>query len=107
MPIIHFTLHDGSVREIDANNGASVMETAIHNNVHGIDAECGGCCSCATCHVYVDEAFLPLLPVPDEMENDLLDAVASPRQPNSRLSCQITVTPELDGLAVQVPETQS
>jgi 2Fe-2S ferredoxin len=107
MPTIRFTLHDGSLREVDASSGASVMETAIHNNVRGIDAECGGCCSCATCHVYVDEAFLHMLPPPDDMENDLLDGVASPRQPNSRLSCQITVTTELDGLAVRVPETQS
>jgi len=74
--------------------------------VRGIDAECGGSCSCATCHVYVDDAFIALLPPADDMENDLLDGVASERQPGSRLSCQITMTAELDGITVRVPETQ-
>jgi len=107
MPVIRFILQDGSVREVEARNGASVMETAIHNNVRGIDAECGGCCSCATCHVYVDDAFLGALPAPDEMEDELLDGVASERRPGSRLSCQITMSPELDGLVINIPETQS
>jgi len=73
----------------------------------GIDGECGGCCSCATCHVYVDEAHVDLLPAADEMEEGLLDAVASERLPNSRLSCQISMSPELDGLVVRVPLAQS
>ena len=106
MPTIHYILKDGSTRSIDAKNGASVMETAVLNNVRGIDAECGGSCSCATCHVYVDDAFIAVLPPADDMENDLLDGVASERQPGSRLSCQITVTAELDGITVRVPETQ-
>ncbi len=107
MPDIHFILKDGTRRTVQAKEGASVMETAIHNNVRGIDAECGGCCSCATCHVYVDDAFLPLLPAADEMENELLDGVASERKEGSRLSCQLIVSGELDGLTVTVPPTQA
>lgn len=107
MPEIHFILKDGTRRTVQAKEGASVMETAIHNNVRGIDAECGGCCSCATCHVYVDDAFLARLPAPDDMENELLDGVAAERRPGSRLSCQIIVTSELDGLTVAVPATQA
>jgi 2Fe-2S ferredoxin len=106
MPIIHYILQDGSTRSIDAKAGASVMETAIHHNVRGIDAECGGSCSCATCHVYVADADMSRLPPPDEMENELLDGVASERLPGSRLSCQIAVAPELDGLTVHIPESQ-
>jgi 2Fe-2S ferredoxin len=106
MPTIHYILKDGSTRSIDAKPGSSVMENAVRNNVRGIDAECGGSCSCATCHVYVDDSFIALLPPADDMENDLLDGVASERQPGSRLSCQITMTADLDGLTVRVPETQ-
>ncbi len=106
MPVIHFILKDETIRAVEAKNGASVMETAIHNNVRGIDAECGGSCSCATCHVYVDDAFLHLLPAPDDMENELLDGVAAERRPGSRLSCQLAVSPALDGLIVRVPPAQ-
>ncbi|MGJ7521814.1 2Fe-2S iron-sulfur cluster-binding protein [Variovorax sp. LT1P1] len=106
MPTIHYILKDGSTRAIDAKPGSSVMENAVRNNVRGIDAECGGSCSCATCHVYVDDAFIALLPPADDMENDLLDGVAAERQPGSRLSCQITMTAALDGITVRVPETQ-
>ncbi len=106
MTTIHYILQDGSTRSVDAKPGASVMETAIRHNIRGIDAECGGSCSCATCHVYVAEDFLEQLTPPDEMEDELLDGTASPRAPNSRLSCQITVTAALDGLTVRVPETQ-
>ena len=106
MPTIHYILKDGSTRSVEATPGASVMETAIRHNIRGIDAECGGSCSCATCHVYVADAFLDKLVPPDEMEGELLDGTASERMPNSRLSCQITVTADLDGLTVRVPETQ-
>ncbi|CAN7223000.1 2Fe-2S iron-sulfur cluster-binding protein [Pseudorhodoferax sp. LjRoot39] len=106
MPTIHYILKDGSTRSVEAKPGASVMETAIRHNIRGIDAECGGSCSCATCHVYVADDFLAKLPAPDAMEDELLDGTASERAPNSRLSCQITVTAELDGLTVRVPETQ-
>ncbi|OXR49993.1 ferredoxin [Pusillimonas sp. T2] len=106
MTVIHYILRDGTDRAVDAKDGASLMENAIMNNVRGIEAECGGCCSCATCHVYVDEKFAALLPAPDDMENELLDGVAAERKPTSRLSCQISVGPELDGLIVHIPEAQ-
>ena len=107
MPTIHYILKDGSTRSVDARLGASVMETAVHHNVRGIDAECGGSCSCATCHVYVDDTFVDRLAPPDEMESELLDGVAAQRRPNSRLSCQIAISADLDGLTVRVPQTQA
>lgn len=107
MPTIHYILKDGRTRSIDAKLGSSVMENAVRNNVQGIDAECGGSCSCATCHVYVDDAFIALIAPADEMESELLEGVASEREAGSRLSCQITMTAELDGLTVRVPEAQS
>lgn len=107
MPTIHYILKDGSTRSVDAKLGSSVMENAVRNNVQGIDAECGGSCSCATCHVYVDDAFIALLSPADDMESELLDGVASEREAGSRLSCQIAMTAALDGLTVRVPETQS
>jgi 2Fe-2S ferredoxin len=107
MPIIHYILKDGSIRSVDAKLGSSVMENAIRGNVRGIDAECGGSCSCATCHVYVDDGFIGRVPAPNELESELLEAVAVARLPGSRLSCQLTMTAELDGLTVRVPETQS
>jgi 2Fe-2S ferredoxin len=107
MPTINFLLSDGTTRTVEAATGRSVMEAAIHGNVRGIDAECGGGCSCATCHVYVDESYLPLIPAADEMEDELLQGVAAERRMGSRLSCQLVVSPALDGLTVSVPESQS
>ena len=95
----------GTARTIDAEIGSTVMETAIKNDVPGIEAECGGACACATCHVYVDEAFVPVVGGPQPMEEDMLDFAYEVR-PNSRLSCQIRVRDELDGLTVTVPERQ-
>ena len=83
---------DGSRYEVDAENGSTVMENAIRNGVPGIEAECGGACSCATCHVYVDEAWREKVGPPSEMEEDMLDFAFDVR-PTSRLSCQIRVTP--------------
>lgn len=107
MPVIHFQLLDGSVRSIEAANGRNLMEVAILNNVRGVDGECGGCCSCATCHVYVDDRYLDKLPEADEMESELLEGVASERSSNSRLGCQVIVSDALDGMRVRIPETQS
>lgn len=98
--------HDGVRFEIDAEDGSTVMENAIRNAVPGIEAECGGACACATCHVYVDDAWTDKVGAPDVMEEDMLDFAYEVR-PTSRLSCQIKVAPELDGLVVQVPERQS
>ena len=107
MPLIHYILKDGATRSVEAKTGQTVMETAVRANVRGIDAECGGSCACATCHVYVDEAFLARLTPPDDMETEMLDEVAVERAPNSRLSCQIVVSDALDGLTVRVPPRQA
>lgn len=99
---------DGAGREyaVDAAVGESVMAAAVKNGVPGIVAECGGNCSCATCHVWVREEFAPLVGPPGDMEDDLLDLAVSERRDGSRLSCQIEVTARLDGLAVDVPPFQ-
>ena len=96
---------DGTSREVEAEEGSTVMETAIRNDVPGIVAECGGACACATCHVYVDEEWAAVVGPPSPMEEDMLD-FASDVRPTSRLSCQIRVRPELDGLVVQTPKRQ-
>lgn len=106
MPIVIFESPDHTRREVAADNGKSVMAAAVSNGIDGIEAECGGTCSCATCHVYVDEQFLALLNAPESQELEMLDFVAAERKPNSRLCCQIVVDPKLDGLVVQLPETQ-
>jgi 2Fe-2S ferredoxin len=105
MPKVTFIQPDGTESEVEALSGDSVMETAIDNDINGIIAECGGACSCATCHVYVDEAWLDKLPAPDPLEDGMLDCVLD-RRPNSRLSCQIRVSGDLDGIKVQVPDSQ-
>ncbi|QYY34019.1 2Fe-2S iron-sulfur cluster binding domain-containing protein (plasmid) [Cupriavidus pinatubonensis] len=106
MPTITYVLKDGNEKTVAAANGKTLMEVAIANNVRGIDAECGGCCSCATCHVYVDTAWLGKLAPPDDMEDELLEGVAADRTHASRLSCQIVISDALDGLVVRVPVTQ-
>ena len=105
MPKIRYVYHDGKEREVEVAAGLSVMEVAVKNLVPGIDADCGGACACATCHVYVDEAWLSKLDPKSDMEETMLD-FAQELQPNSRLSCQIKVTPELDGLTVRTPKSQ-
>ena len=106
MPKIHFISNDGTTFDIDAEPGTTVMENAIKNNVPGIEAECGGACACATCHIYVDDAWMDRTGKAEAMEEDMLD-FAYELQPNSRLSCQIKITDELDGLVVRVPERQA
>ncbi|HEY7458874.1 MAG TPA: 2Fe-2S iron-sulfur cluster-binding protein [Xanthobacteraceae bacterium] len=105
MPKITYIQHDGTERTVDAEVGSTVMETAIRNSVPGIVAECGGACSCATCHVHVDEAWSEKVGPPSPMEEDMLD-FAFDVKPTSRLSCQIKVTEELDGLIVRTPQQQ-
>ena len=105
MPKITYVDHAGTARTVDGQVGATVMETAMRNNVPGIDAECGGACACATCHVYVDEAWAAAVGPAEPMEQDMLD-FASDVRPTSRLSCQIRVKPELDGLTVTTPARQ-
>ncbi len=102
---ITYIEHDGTPHEIEAEEGQSVMEAAIQNMVPGIDADCGGACACATCHVYVEEAWREKVGKSESMEESMLD-FAQEKQENSRLSCQIKVTKELDGLIVHLPEFQ-
>lgn len=98
-----FKQADGSAVEVQARPGISVMEAAVQSGVEGIIGECGGSLSCATCHVYVDPAWFPLLPGYAPHEEDMLDMAMAPPVAESRLSCQIEVTPELEGLVVMVP----
>ena len=105
MPKITYIEHDGREHVVEVKNGLSVMEGAIRNNVPGIDADCGGACACATCHVYVDEDFQAETGRASAMEESMLD-FAENVEPNSRLSCQIKVSDELDGLIVRMPESQ-
>ena len=105
MPKITYIEHNGKSHKIEVANGLSVMEGAVQNNIPGIDADCGGSCACATCHVYVDKKWFDKLSKKDSAEEDMLDMA---HQPNkfSRLSCQLTVTNELDGLVVKMPSKQ-
>ena len=105
MAKITYIEHGGAEHTIDVKAGLSVMEGAVKNNIPGIDADCGGACACATCHVYVDEAWREKTGTPTAMEESMLD-FAEGVEPNSRLSCQIKVTDGLDGLIVRMPESQ-
>ncbi|GGC03255.1 ferredoxin [Marinobacterium zhoushanense] len=103
---ITFVEADGVSYDIKAPEGWSLMEAAFHNGVEGIEAECGGACNCATCHVYIDERYLDKLPPIGSTEDEMLECTAAERRANSRLSCQIELTAELDGIVVDLPETQ-
>lgn len=96
---------NGEQHQVNLENGQSIMQGALDNLIEGILGECGGCCSCATCHCYVDEAWLEKVGAPDDMEKDMLDSVVDP-QSSSRLSCQIQMSDDLDGLVVRLPESQ-
>ena len=106
MTQITFIDAQGTSRTVQAEDGATLMETAVRNAIPGIEAECGGACACATCHVYVDPEWQQRLPPPQTMEEDMLDFAYDVR-PTSRLSCQIRIRPELDGLVVTTPERQA
>ena len=106
MTTVVYIQHDGGRHEIDVPDGDTVMQGAVNNMIEGIVAECGGGLACATCHCYVDEAWFPKVGGPSALESEMLDATGSERRPTSRLSCQISVTPELDGIVVRLPETQ-
>ena len=105
MTKITYVAFDGTRFDVEADNGSTVMENAIKAGVPGIEAECGGACACATCHVYVDEEWSPAVGEPQAMEEDMLDFAYDVR-PTSRLSCQIRVADTLDGLTVHIPERQ-
>ena len=106
MARITFIQNDGTERVVEAEPGMTVMEAAVKNSIPGIAAECGGACACATCHVYIDDAWREKVGGPSPMEEDMLD-FGYDVKPNSRLSCQIKVTDELDGLVVTTPERQA
>ena len=106
MPKITYIDFEGSQRTIEVDNGLSVMEGALQKDIPGIDADCGGSMACATCHVYVEEKWLDKLPKAEEAEVDMIDMAHEPKK-NSRLSCQIIVSDELDGLTVTTPSKQT
>jgi 2Fe-2S ferredoxin len=106
MPKVTYVAADGSRKEVDVPVGTTVMAAALRNGVDGIVAECGGVCMCSTCHVFVDENFVDRLPPADDTEEAVLEIAAIERQVNSRLSCQIKVTEDLEGLIVRLPERQ-
>jgi ferredoxin, 2Fe-2S len=106
MPAITFIHPDGRSDHIETSDGESAMQAATRHGIDGILAECGGNAMCATCHVYVDEAWLARLPALADDEDALLDGTATERLPNSRLSCQIMITPALDGLVLRLPARQ-
>jgi len=105
MPKITYIEHNDAEHNVDARSGASVMEVAKANGIPGIDADCGGACSCATCHVYVDANWIDKVGTPSENEAELLELVVNPDD-TSRLSCQIVISDDLDGLIVRIPESQ-
>lgn len=107
MPKVTYVSHAGKQTTLDVDIGTSVMQAAVFNGVDGIVAECGGSCMCATCHVYVREDQLALCPPLEADEEAMLEGTASPRQPNSRLSCQLIVSEQMNGLVVTTPETQT
>ena len=106
MPLITYKAHDGATKTVDVPVGSTVMQGAVKNGVEGIIAECGGNCMCATCHVYVDPAWVGKLDAIGDTEDAMLESTAAERLPNSRLSCQIKVTAALDGLVETTPDSQ-
>jgi 2Fe-2S ferredoxin len=105
MPKITYIEHNGTQHTVEVPVGLTVMEGAVNNNVPGIDADCGGACACSTCHAYVSPDWVARMPVREDMEMDMLDFAYEPNE-RSRLTCQVKVTAEMDGLALQLPEKQ-
>lgn len=106
MPNVTYVHPDGAEEIVDVSAGESIMQAALANGIDGITAECGGSCMCATCHVYVEDGRLEQAMPINPVENEMLESTASERRPTSRLSCQLAMTPELDGLVVHLPEAQ-
>ncbi|MEX1665331.1 2Fe-2S iron-sulfur cluster-binding protein [Zhongshania arctica] len=105
MPLIFYTSHDGNIQEVHAEVGGSVMQAAVDNGIDGILGECGGSCSCATCHCYVDPAWVAKTGEADSTENEMLECVLEPQE-TSRLSCQIIITDDMDGMVITMPKAQ-
>jgi ferredoxin, 2Fe-2S len=106
MPQITYIENNGTEHQVELPLGATLMEGAVQNDIKGIVAECGGSCMCATCHVYIDEKFLDLLPEMEEEEDEMLDGANAERRENSRLGCQVRVSKQLEGIIVRIPEKQ-
>lgn len=106
MAKITYIEHNGTEHVVEVDPGLTVMEGARDNDIPGIEADCGGACACSTCHVYVVEEWVEKLPPKDDMESDMLDFAFEPNELTSRLTCQVKVTPELDGLIVRMPSKQ-
>jgi 2Fe-2S ferredoxin len=105
MPTVIFINADGTQQDVEANAGSTVMQAAVDNGIDAILAECGGACSCATCHCYVDPAWTAVTGEADDVEKSMLDCVVEPKE-NSRLSCQITLTDDMDGIVIHLPAAQ-
>lgn len=105
MALVTFIDPAGTSHEVNIENGTSLMQAALDNGIDGIVAECGGACSCATCHIYLDEAWVAKAGQPSDIERDMLECVIDP-EPTSRLSCQVIVSDELDGMVVTIPQAQ-
>jgi 2Fe-2S ferredoxin len=106
MTVVTYIEHSGKEHQVEVRDGESLMEGALNNNVRGIIGECGGGLACATCHCYVDDAWIARVAPPSDGEKEMLENVASETQPGSRLSCQIVLGPQLDGLVVRLPKSQ-
>ncbi len=106
MAKITYIEHNGTEHVVEVEEGLTVMEGARDNDIPGIEADCGGACACSTCHVYVVDEWVDKLPPKDDMESDMLDFAFEPDERTSRLTCQVKVTPELDGLVVRMPSKQ-
>lgn len=107
MPKVNFIDADGTRTEVEIPVGWSIMEGAVQNGIDKIVAECGGGCACATCHVFVDNDWLDKLEQCSDIESDMLECTSEERQPNSRLSCQLKVSENMDGIVIQLPESQT
>ena len=107
MPKIVFIESDGTRHEVEAKAGVSIMENAIANNIDGIEAECGGSCMCATCHCFLEDELAQNIPAMESDEDEMLGFAAEDRRDSSRLSCQVTMTDELDGIVVKLPAEQN
>lgn len=107
MPNITFVDADGTRHDVVAKSGVSLMETALSNNIDGIEAECGGSCMCATCHCFIDEEYAAKIPAMGSDEDEMLGFAAEERREGSRLSCQVKVTDDLEGMVVQLPAEQN
>ncbi|HEX7855556.1 MAG TPA: 2Fe-2S iron-sulfur cluster-binding protein [Sphingobium sp.] len=106
MALVTYIEHDGREYKVDVPSGETVMQGALNNMVEGIAAECGGGLACATCHCYVDDAWMDRVGEAEGVEKEMLEAASAEVKPSSRLSCQLTMTDELDGLVVRLPESQ-